>query len=603
MTAMLPQVASIITHHKLAACARNSFRHLQAGSVFFLIPPDNSSFFSELLHELHASENWVLFTSTAIDTGLGYSEKPGNIILPPISGQTELIRSLRRLAALNSRARFLILIQEEMNLHAAVHELRDLNVVNAVLLVSNCNSSSVRAYTWFPYFPPGECSKENFKPIFLDECFIGNSATFVKNVPFFPQKFRHNLHGCPIIGSTFPWPPFIMKSLAKEQTDKVSYTEGLEIKLFSTIAHNLNATLQFLPPPANDSKWGLRTPYGSWTGLVGEVFYKRADVAFASMTATEERKQYLDTTVTYWSNSVVWIVPRPKFISGWRSLLGIFNPTMWAVVVLAYLLVSVSLCSLTHTILRMKEPALYRNPGSCMMVTWAVSLEMGAHRVPHGIVMRLVFICWVIYCLQISTAYKSSLISSLTNPHLEPAILNMKQLINSRLKFEYTVGLSEYFDDPADASMREIRDSLRFCKNVTLCLNSLALAAETALVSDKSYVEYLVPRLYIDRNGRPLLQILPQDVLSYHIVMILPKGHILLERFNELISRIVENGLTVKWQKDILSAGTNGRTPQEVASERRLSMSHLQSLFVFLLIGEVLALFTLIAEVITCKVL
>jgi len=599
LIALLPQVASTDI---LAACAKSSLWNLQPGPLLVLIPPDNSNLFSELLQELHAGENWGLFISRTDDINLEHSEKPGSIIVPPISDRHELRNSLRKLAALNPRARYLILTQDEMTMRIALRELRDLNVANAVLMVPNGNNSTVRAYTWFPYLPPGECGK-NITTVFLDECLVGNSATFVQNVPFFPQKFPHNLYGCPIVVSTFPWPPFVIKSQADEEGDKVFYTEGLEIKLIRTIAHSLNSTLEYLPPPANDSKWGARQPGGFWTGLVGDVYYKKADVALASMTATEERKQYLETTITYWSNSVVWIVPRPKFISGWRSLLGIFKPTMWAVVLVAYLLASVALCSLAHTVLRLKESEFYRNPCSCFMATWALTLEMGTHVQPRGLIMRFVFICWVIYCLQISTAYKSSLISSLTNPHLEPDILNIKQLANSRLKFQYTVGLFDYFDDPADANMRQIRDSLRFCDDVTVCLERLALTAETALLNDKSYVKYLIPRLYVDSNGRPLLQPVPQEVLSYHIVMVLSKGNLLLERFDELISRIVESGLTVKWAKDIMHTRAVGAVSENGGGGRRLSMAHLQSMFVLLLIGEGLALVALIVEVVMRKIL
>jgi hypothetical protein len=177
----------------------------------------------------------------------------------------------------------------------------------------------------------------------------------------------------------------------------------------------------------------------------------------------------------------------------------------------------------------------------------------------------------------------------------------MKQLVTSHLGFEYTLGLSEYFDDPADFSMRRIRDSLRYCDNVTVCLNNVALAADTALVSDKWYVEYLIPQLYLDSSGQPLLQTLPEEVLSYHIVMILSKGHLLLDRFNKLISRVVESGLMENWAKDISHTRTLGAVFQDVAGGRRLSISHLQSVFVFLLLGEGLALVTLIIEVMMPK--
>jgi hypothetical protein len=505
------------------------------------------------------------------------------------------------MAAWNPRARYLVLTSDEAIPRFVLSEFRELKAMNAIVLLLTPNNPEVRTYTWFPYRYPGQCGKQEFEPDFSDEYLVENRAVSFRNVALPQQKAPLDMYGCPIVVSTFPWPPFIIKSQSNNETVKVFYTEGLEIKLMNVIAQSMNSTIKYLPPPADESKWGGRTPSGTWNGLLGEVFYKRADVAFASMTATEERTQLLETTVRYWSNSVVWVIPRPGFVSGWRSLLGIFKTTMWGAVAIMYLLGSASLCTLSRTVRRPREPELYRNPGSCMMATWALSLETGAHRQPFGLIMRLVFICWVIYCLQISTAYKSSLISFLTNPHLEPAILDMKQLVHSHLGFEYTVGLSEYFDDPADVSMRRIRDSLRFCPNITVCLNKVAATADTALVSDKWYVEYLIPQLYLDGSGQPLLQILPEEVLSYHVVMILSKGNALLDRFNVIISRVVESGLMEKWAQDIRSTRKLRTGLQDGSGGHRLSISHLQSIFVFMLLGECVALVTLAIEVLMSK--
>jgi hypothetical protein len=601
LIAFLLPAAAMGAEHKISGCAGSSFRHLQPGPVVVIVPRDSGSVTAELLQELHAFGQWPVFTISVDRVAQLSSEKASSFVLPPVSNQAELRRILRELAAWNSRARFVILTPDETMSLLILNELRDLNLVNAVVLTLIPNIASVKAYTWFPYLPPGQCDKENIFPVFLDECLIANSPKFARNVTLFPQKVPLDLYGCPITLSTFPWPPFIINPQVSEAPDKVFYTEGLEIKLVNTIAQKMNSTVQYLPPPANDSKWGNLIPSGLSTGLLGEVFYRRADAAFASMTATKDRIQYLDTTVTYWSNSVAWIVPRPKFISGWRSLLGIFKPTLWGTVILTYLLGSASLCILSHMVLHPREPALYRSPGSCMMATWALSLEIGAHLQPRGVATRLVFTCWAIYCLQISTAYKSSLISVLTNPQQEPAILNMEQLAKSTLNLEYTVGLSEYFDDSVDVTTQRLRKSLQFCANVTVCLNKVALEGDTALVNDRWYVEYLIPQLYLDSSGQPLLQILPQDVLSYHVVMMVSKGNVLLDRFNMLISRVVESGFMIKWAKDIKHARPFGAVSQEAVRGRRLSLSHLESLFVFLLLGECLALVTFIIEVVIAK--
>jgi hypothetical protein len=84
--------------------------------------------------------------------------------------------------------------------------------------------------------------------------------------------------------------------------------------------------------------------------------------------------------------------------------------------------------------------------------------------------------------------------------------------------------------------------------------------------------------------------------------MVLSKGSLLLERFNERISRTVESGLTVKWARDIMYRREVGASSQENGG-RRLSMAHLESMFVLLLIGEGLALVALIVEVMMRKML
>ena len=96
---------------------------------------------------------------------------------------------------------------------------------------------------------------------------------------------------------------------------------------------------------------------------------------------------------------------------------------------------------------------------------------------------------------------------------------------------------------------------------------------------------------------------MPREVLSYHIVMVLSKGNLLLERFDERISHIVESGWTVKWARDIMYIRAVGASSQKGGGSRRLSMAHLQSMFVLLLIGEGLALVALIVEVVMRKIL
>ncbi|XP_069675616.1 glutamate receptor ionotropic, kainate glr-3-like [Periplaneta americana] len=560
-------------HRGFVSCAKQCFSHVQSNTVTVLTTGSSDNLHAAIIQELHESGNSVVLS------GGGKSDS----FLPlPEASLEDAARGLQALTEHNSRAKVVLTIDAD-TVPAILTRLHLFNVVNAVVLSSSLSGSGVDAFSWAPYQQKGECDRRKFQAVKLGRCCVQMNEVLTSE-RILAKELKH-MHGCSIRAATFPWPPFIIGS-GKENV----YTEGLEIKLMNMIAEGMNATVEYLPPPANDSKWGDITASGEWTGLLGAVFYGRADVAFASMTATEERMLYFEPTDRYWSNSVVWVVPRPQFISDWRRLVGIFSPALWWAVVVAYLVDSLLLWRLA----RSTEPATFRNVQTCLLATLALALDTGTHRQPRGAVVRFVFFCWMIHSMEISTAYKSSLISVLTNPRLEPAITNTRQLLNAGLSLRYTLGLSQYFED---------KHLLSFCDNITACLDRVAFAADSALISDKWYVEYLTPRLYLDKGGDALLQTMSEHVLSYHVVMILSKGSLMLDRFNELISRISEGGMLNKWMKDIKYKKRLGKVSQNDDGGRTLGIHHLKSVFAFLLIGQCLGILSLLVEVMLPRLL
>ncbi|PSN41928.1 Ionotropic receptor 573 [Blattella germanica] len=578
----------------MATCLVNSFQHFHKKSlviILFDVPEDVE--FQFLIYELHLREEW----SVSIKSG-GHirQDSSENFFVWAPHNLNRLMNLLDELALLNSRARIIILLHNSNGIELILKKCREINMINAVLVEYPNSSSFMQAFTWLPYEPSGTCGRSDIKPIILDRCSIENGRIFDRNSSIFPSKIPFDLQGCPIKIATFPWPPFIFNSRGTRMTDKVYYNSGLEIKLVGEIAKVLNMSLQYLPPPPNDSKWGRRTDSGSWTGILGEVFHGRADLAFASLAATEDRLMHLSPSVTYWSNAVIWVVPRPQYIAGWKGMFIVFELVTWTALTIVYFIASTLIWCVAKSSHICRESAAFCKLSSCMTLTWASTLEV-AVRIPNGQILKAIFICWIIYCLGVTTVYKSSLMSFLTEPHMGPPIRTFEQLLQSGLPLGYTLGLSEYFDDP------RTQDSLRFCPDIDTCLNYVAFYGNSSLVSDEWYVRYLIPRLYSDRTGKPLLEILGEDVLSYHIVMIFSKGHILLERFNAIICRICESGLLEKWMHDI-NRNKYIDIDEELETESnwgRLTISNLQGPFLILIFGLCISSLVMFLELSSSK--
>ena len=582
------------TYNGLVNCMQNVIQYFNMGTVMVISFGEVKDLqYDAVLKELNLQENGIINLVATKKLVPVLKAKPDNFLVWATENMPVLMDILETLAMLNHRARFVIYIQQCNHINSISEKLQELNVLHVMMLGENLMLSKIDAFSVYPYTSPENCGKSNWNLKIVDNCSVFSRWKFAKGKHFFPNKIPKNLHGCPFQVSSFPWPPFILESQYVKPSGEIVYDNGLEVKLIKEAAKNLNLTLRYLSPPPNGTKWGGRRGFDSWDGIVGNVFYGKADVAFASVSATEERMRYFSPTIAYWTNAVVWVVPRPKYIAGWKGMLIIFLPETWLVLIVIYLLVSVLIYKVANSLLIPKEPMSLRCLPTCLTAIWASVLELPIDRTPKSQILKIIVFCWIVYCMAISTIYKSYLISFLTDPRLGHSIKTFEQLLESRLPLGYTVGLSEYFEDS--------KVSLKFCSNITSCLNYVAFDNNMSLVSDEWHVKYLIPRYFLDGKAISLLEILEQEVLSYNLVMLFSKRHLLLDSFNDLIYRISESGLLVKWMKDINKNRTLGDITFPEDGWRKLTVENLQSPFYLLLIGLGISFVVFILEVISPK--
>ncbi|XP_076352649.1 uncharacterized protein LOC143248098 [Tachypleus tridentatus] len=102
---------------------------------------------------------------------------------------------------------------------------------------------------------------------------------------------------------------------------------GVEFELLSTLARTLNFRYVIRTP--EDAEWGKKLADNSWSGMIGMVHRKEADLSAEQITITEERKQAVDFTIPYSFDSVTFITRAP---SGNHQPLAIVKPFTWQVI-------------------------------------------------------------------------------------------------------------------------------------------------------------------------------------------------------------------------------------------------------------------------------
>lgn len=305
-----------------------------------------------------------------------------------------LNRQLQQLKAYtnswNPRGKFLVVLESTSEVAIALEELRQWQVLNVVALVpASDQRNTFDLYSWFPYQPPsGECGKLR-RTVVVNRC-TAEGGYLLRNVSLFPPKIPNDFAGCPITVSTLPSEPHVMISIDREerQADSdVTYTDGLDIRLFNFINQRLNASVRFLPPP--DGDWSFIYSNNTWGGIMGDVVYGRADVGMCGTTYLYSMTPDLDLTVPYETLDAVFVVPRAKQHPRWNSITRVFHLPTWLLLVIVMIGAAViMLCLAKYGTKYNQEHPVYRTMSGCLSTAWAAMLGVAVPRQPCSGPMR-----------------------------------------------------------------------------------------------------------------------------------------------------------------------------------------------------------------------
>ncbi|XP_069678707.1 glutamate receptor ionotropic, delta-2-like [Periplaneta americana] len=428
--------------------------------------------------------------------------------------------------------------------------------------------------------------------VHLDTCVFNETGpTFIYNSSLFPQKVLNNLHNCIIKASTFMFVPYVRPS--KEYISgkwDLSVLDGPEIQLMRLLVEYINASVELMRSPYG-SEWGVQLKNGTWTGLRGELFHRGADLVFCDITSSVEDHINFDDTKSHMTTAFTWAVPCAKTFPRWSSITRVFTASTWVSAVLTLIVSAVVLKFLAST-RKGPENLAYKYLMYCLLLLYSMALGGGAPSHPQRSVVRLLFMCWLIFSFAINTIFQTLMISYIVDPGLQNQIETEEELVNSDLNYAVNTYLEKYLNEDM---MRKL--SPRYdCKEEVGCRMLGANKTNLAAIGGRIIMAYQADNL-TGELGK--LCMLKEDVLVLHIVMLTSKGHPLLEIINKVVTRVTETGLLEHWIKDIGSERpreTNLVTLHNNLTYLPMSVTHLQAAFIFLCFGLNVSIFVFTGE-------
>jgi hypothetical protein len=524
-----------------------------------------------------------------------------------------LSRQLKHLTsypnAWNSRAYFIIIVDEILpepghTAQQIFKQLLHFKVFNVIVLIpSRGGLRTLDVYTWFPYQPPsGQCGEVK-GTVIVDQWIMEGRGQFLRHVSLFPPKIPLNLHGCNITAAAVPQEPFVMASTrGKGDGNVTTHDEGTDMRLFLFIAEVMNMSVAFRFPQNTKEIWPVKLENGSWTGVLGDLIDKKADVAFCGLTINLDKLTYFDATHVYYFYGLLWIVPCAEPFHQWTSITRVFSAPMWLLLFI-FILISAGLiyCLSNYHKNIIVDVGPYRTMSDCFYNVWAVFLGVSVTKMPVTDHLKVYFIMLVWYCLAVNTVFQAYVTSYIVQPEYHKQIDSVEDLISSGIEYGFYPGLTLFLPDSSDWRFREILSHRISCYGDS-CIRRAIEKNDFATMTNSIYAEYL--KTYVSHN-KSVVCSFKQESTTRVMAMFLQKGSFLTENINRLIDTALEAGLYDFWWNNILNtlrikAEVEVRV-KLVEDYNSILLTHLQGAFYLLQLGYCLSFTTFLGELLFHK--
>ncbi|XP_058490585.1 glutamate receptor ionotropic, kainate 4 isoform X1 [Solea solea] len=400
--------------------------------------------------------------------------------------------------------------------------------------------------------------------------------------------------------------PYLMLRRNHQEMEGNDRYEGFCVDMLKELADILK--FKYRIHLVGDGLYGVPGANGTWTGMVGELISRKADLAVAGLTITAEREKVIDFSKPFMTLGIsimyrVHLGRRP----GYFSFLDPFSPGVWLFMLLAYLAVSCVLFLVARL-----TPYEWYNPhpclkGRCNLLINQYSLgnsfwfpvggfmQQGSTIAPRALSTRCVSGVWWAFTLIIISSYTANLAAFLTVQRMEVPIESVDDLAD-QTAIEYGTmhgGSTMTFFQNSRYQTYQRMWNFMYSKQPSVFVKSTEEGIARVLKSNYAFLlESTMNEYYRQRNCN-LTQIGGLlDTKGYGIGM--PPGSVYRDEFDLAILKLQEDNrleiLKRKWWD-------GGKCPKEEDHRAKgLGMENIGGIFVVLVCGLLVAIFMAVLE-------
>ncbi|XP_071524468.1 probable glutamate receptor [Panulirus ornatus] len=495
-------------------------------------------------------------------------------------------------------------------------KLRDLqetlSMTNAMLLiVDETRHSFLRCsvYIHLPYSPREE------QALLVASWTPHRGLSLTTHLPLFPDKF-----------SKFPSRPTLVVAVEVQPYHEMSVVEdpgapgghrltftGALANAVEYISRSMNFTYRYVR--SVEKSFGAKQRDGSWSGMVGMVVRKEADIGLGPFATTENRAEAVDFMwpIRICKARIMAGRGRPE-VDPWGFLLPL-APLVWVAILTALLLVPATMFLLSSCSSRENN-----SPGRG---GWKVEDAFGLLRIllQQDISVaegwwsweQLVLGVWMMMTLVLTRSYAGNLMSLLAVRHIPHPYQTLQDVVDDlsvNMIWQTNSTSREYFRSAESGIFREVAEAetagrvkYRRLAEYPKSVDTLVRRGDHVLIEAEAVLTMMTAQDF-SQKGRCDFYTSRDGILSWLITVIAQKDSPLGPALSERIMRVTEAGLFEQWLREFIPNSTSClQPPTKILVKTSLSVSNIWGMFAVLAAGNVLAVLFLGLEILIDRIL
>lgn len=411
------------------------------------------------------------------------------------------------------------------------------------------------------------------------------------------------LKGYPLNVAMFPRLPTMVEPPKCMREDRIyqnlSRSNGFA-GLDGMIMGALAEILDFRPVMAYTSGDYGFSDNGTYSGIFGEVAYRRVDISFNSRFVESIDSDLIEYLTPVVNDKFCLIVPKSSRVPQYLSIFRCFDVNTWILILFTYFVSALYWCAIQPLNLGFRQRKHSKDIADSFLEVFSIFISVPVHLAicnNH----RLFLIACMVFNIIIVGSFQGQLVNSFSRYSYYPDIDTLEDFEKSGMTIlAASKSTGNIFGDDGTHLMKELNKKIVIA-NRSGIIKAMSEGNMVATFERKTDARLRII-MYDAENAIHICEECPR---SYYFTYIVPKGSPYLHVFNIVITLLRESGLVTKWKNDVIDGliihERIKRTYPTTERNKQFSMSNLQIPFYILVIGHILALIVFITEIVVHK--